>query len=136
MSLRERINAANEEALRRIVAADPVLVDVAPASEVIPGLRDRMILHSGPPVAWDRMCGAQRGAAIGMCLFEGWANDPAEAERLLNSGEIALEPNHHHATVGAHGRYHHPQHVGVGRRKQSFWKPGLLPPGGKFPAVR
>jgi hypothetical protein len=46
------------------------------------------------------MCGAQRGAAIGMCLFEGWAKDPAEAERMLQSGEIALEPNHHHAAVG------------------------------------
>jgi hypothetical protein len=100
MDLKERINAANDEAFRRIVASDPVLVDVAPASEVIPGLRDRMILHSGPPVAWSRMCGAQRGAAIGMCLFEGWAKDAAEAERMLGSGEIALEPNHHHAAVG------------------------------------
>jgi hypothetical protein len=100
MTLKERINAANEEVLRRIVAADPVLVDVAPAGEVIPGLKDRMILHSGPPVDWARMCGAQRGAAIGMCLFEGWAQDAAEAERLLSSGDIALEPNHHHATVG------------------------------------
>ena len=63
-------------------------------------MRDRLILHSGPPVAWNRMCGAQRGAAIGMCLFEGWAKDAAEAERMLASGAIALEPNHHHATVG------------------------------------
>src|SRR5664279_1523680 len=100
MNLKERINAANEEVLRRIVAADPVLVDVAPASEVIPGMRDRLILHSGPPVDWARMCGAQRGASIGMCLFEGWAQDAAEAERLLSAGDIALEPNHHHATVG------------------------------------
>jgi hypothetical protein len=100
VSLKERINAANEEVLRRIVAADPVLVDVAPASEVIPGMRDRLVLHSGPPIEWKRMCGAQRGAAVGMCLFEGWAKDPAEAERMLSSGEIALEPNHHHSTVG------------------------------------
>ncbi len=100
MSLKERINAANEEALRRIVAADPVLVDVAPAGDVIPGLEDRMILHSGPPVTWERMCGAQRGAVIGMCLFEGWAQDPAAAARMLAAGEIALEPNHHHGTVG------------------------------------
>ncbi len=100
MILKERINAANEEALRRIVAADPVLVDVAPAGEVIPGMRDRLILHSGPPVSWERMCGAQRGAAIGMCLFEGWARDPQEAERMLAAGEIALEPNHHHSAVG------------------------------------
>ena len=100
MSLKERINAANEEAFRRIAAADPVLVDVAPAGEVIPGLTDRMILHSGPPVDWAHMCGAQRGAAIGMCLFEGWADEPGEAERMLAAGEIALAPNHPHATVG------------------------------------
>lgn len=100
MGIKERINAANAEAFRRIVAADPILVDVAPASEVIPGMRDRLILHSGPPVTWDRMCGAQRGAAIGMCLFEGWAADPAEAEQMLRSGEISLEPNHHHSSVG------------------------------------
>ncbi|MBG9390054.1 DUF1116 domain-containing protein [Caenimonas aquaedulcis] len=100
MELKERIQAANAEALRRIVAADPVLVDVAPAGEVIPGLRDRMILHSGPPIDWNRMCGAQRGAAIGMCLFEGWARDAQEAGRLLAAGEIAFEPNHHHSAVG------------------------------------
>jgi len=100
MSLKETIQEANAEALRRMVAADPVLVDVAPAGDVIPGLVDRMILHSGPPVTWDRMCGAQRGACIGMCLFEGWAKDPEEAGQLLASGAIALEPNHHHAAVG------------------------------------
>jgi uncharacterized protein DUF1116 len=100
VDLKQRINAANEEVLRRIVAADPVLVDVAPASKVIPGMKDRLILHSGPPIDWKRMCGAQKGAAIGMCLFEGWAKDRDEAERLLASGEIALEPNHHHSTVG------------------------------------
>src|SRR5882672_9476832 len=100
MTLKERIGAANEEALRRIVAANPVLVDVAPAAEVIPGMRERLILHSGPPVSWERMCGAQRGAAIGMCLFEGWAKDALEAERMLAAGAVALEPNHHHQTVG------------------------------------
>jgi hypothetical protein len=100
MELKQRINEANEEAFRRLTTADPVLVDVAPAGEAIPGLRDRMILHSGPPVTWKRMCGAQRGACIGMCLFEGWASDPGEAERLLASGAIALEPNHHHGAVG------------------------------------
>jgi hypothetical protein len=100
VTLKERINAANEEVLRRVVAADPALVDVAPAAEVVPGMRDRLILHAGPPVEWSRMCGAQRGAAIGMCLFEGWARDAAEAEAMLAAGEIALAPNHHHAAVG------------------------------------
>ena len=98
--IRRRIEAANEEAAARIIAGEPVLMDIAPAGEVIPGLTDRMILHAGPPIEWARMCGAQRGAAIGMALFEGWARTPAEAERLLESGEIRLEPNHHHGAVG------------------------------------
>jgi len=100
MSLKEKIEAANAETLRRITAADPVLVDVAPAAEVIPGMRDRLILHSGPPIDWAHMCGAQRGAAIGMCLFEGWARDGTEAEAKIRAGEISFEPNHHHSAVG------------------------------------
>src|SRR2546428_13591373 len=99
--IRERIEAANAQAVGRITSADPVLIDIAPAGEVIPGLAGRMILHSGPPVVWSRMCGAQRGACIGMVLFEGWAGSPAEAEQLLASGAIAPEPNHHHPAVGA-----------------------------------
>jgi hypothetical protein len=100
MSIKERVDAANAEAARRIIAADPVLVDVAPALEVIPGMRDRLVLHSGPPVDWKHMCGAQRGAAIGMCIFEGWAKNEEEAARLIEAGEISFEPNHHHSTVG------------------------------------
>src|SRR2546430_12129326 len=96
----ERIEAANAQAVGRITSADPVLIDIAPAGEVIPGLVGRMILHSGPPVGWSRMCGAQRGACIGMVLFEGWAKNPAEAQQLLASGAITLEPNHHHQAVG------------------------------------
>src|SRR5207245_10796072 len=98
--MRERIEAANAQAVGRITSADPVLIDIAPAGEVIPGLVGRMILHSGPPVGWSRMCGAQRGACIGMVLFEGWAKSPAEAEQLLASGAITLEPNHPHQAVG------------------------------------
>ena len=72
-NIKQKIEAANIETVRRINAADPVLVDIAPAGEVIPGLEDRMILHSGPPIDWHHMCGAQRGAMIGVVLFEGWA---------------------------------------------------------------
>lgn len=100
VTTRERIDAANLEAADRIIAADPVLMDVAPARDVVPGLAGRMILHSGPPVDWSRMCGAQRGAMIGMALFEDWARDAEEAMRLLGAGAIRFEPNHHHHAVG------------------------------------
>lgn len=99
-TVNQKIDAANDEVFQCLVSADPILVDVAPAREVVPGLEDMMILHSGPPIDWERMCGAQRGAAIGLVLFEGWAHTPDEAVRLLASGSIKFEPNHHHDSVG------------------------------------
>ena len=98
--IKQRIEDANNEAISRIIAGDPVLVDFAPAGEVIPGLTDRMILHSGPPVDWPRMSGAQQGACIGMVLFEEWAQTKDDAVKLLESGEITLDSNHHHQAVG------------------------------------
>jgi hypothetical protein len=57
-----KVRAANEEVLRRLNAAEPVLVDIAPAREVVPGMGERMVMHSGPPISWDRMCAARSGA--------------------------------------------------------------------------
>jgi hypothetical protein len=98
--MKQKIEEANAEAVRRMVSGEPVLVDIAPAGEVIPGLEDRMILHSGPPVTWDRMSGAQRGSAIGLARYEGWAASPHDAEALLARGGIRFAPNHHHRAVG------------------------------------
>jgi uncharacterized protein DUF1116 len=98
--LRERVDVANAEAVGRLLAADPVLVDVAPAGEVVDGLEGRMILHSGPPIAWERMCGAQRGSVLGLVLFEGWADTIEDAQALVESDGVVLEPNHHHHGVG------------------------------------
>lgn len=96
----DQIEAANKEALNRMLAADPALVDVRPAGEVIEGLGDRMILHAGPPVEWDRMCGPMRGAIAGACVLEGWADSLEAAEQLAASGSIEFHPNHHFNTVG------------------------------------
>ncbi|MCJ7519601.1 MAG: DUF1116 domain-containing protein [Anaerolineaceae bacterium] len=100
MDIKQKIDQANKEAVNRLIAGDPVLVDIAPAGEVIPGMQDKMITHSGPPITWEKMCGAQKGAVIGNVLFEGWAKSFKEAEEMLRLGKIKLEPNHHHQTVG------------------------------------
>ncbi len=99
LALDPRRNAANRVAVERILAAGSQLVDVRPAREVI-GLADRTLLHSGPPLTWETASGPMRGAFIGACLFEGWASTVEEAERILAAGEIALDPCHHHRTVG------------------------------------
>ena len=96
----ELIEQANREALGRMVSGDPVLVDVRPASEVIPALGERVILHAGPPIEWARMCGPLRGAIAGAIVFEGWAEDLAAAEAMAAGGEIAFHPNHHFDAVG------------------------------------
>ena len=96
----EKIEQANQEAVRRMLAADPVLVDVIPASDAIPGLGDRMILHAGPPIEWARMCGPMRGAIAGIAVFEGWAPGLEEAETMAAEGAFSFAPNHHYDAVG------------------------------------
>ena len=96
----EKIERANQEAVRRMLAADPILVDVIPAAEAIPALRENMILHAGPPIEWDRMCGPMRGAIAGIAVFEGWASNLDEAEKMAASGELEFHPNHHFDAVG------------------------------------
>jgi Protein of unknown function (DUF1116) len=100
MDIKQRIQAANDEAARRLTLGDPVLVDILPAGEVMPGMQGKWITHSGPPIEWKEMCGAQRGAIIGQVLYEGWADRPQDAQALLERGEVRLEPNHHHGAVG------------------------------------
>ena len=45
--IKKAIEDANEEAVGRMIAAEPVLIDIAPASEVIPGIGERSIFHAG-----------------------------------------------------------------------------------------
>ena len=86
----ERIDAANREAVDRMLRGDPVLVDVLPAEEVVPGMRDRLLLHAGPPVEWSRMCGPMRGAVAGAAVLEGWAGDLDEAEALAAADAASI----------------------------------------------
>jgi len=94
------IEAANTEVCNRIKSGRPVLVGMGIARDVIPGMHDRMILHAGPPIEWDRMCGPQRGAVMGALIYEGIAQDEGEALTIASSGGIEYSPCHHHHSVG------------------------------------
>ncbi|HYN11989.1 MAG TPA: DUF1116 domain-containing protein [Burkholderiales bacterium] len=96
----QRVEAANAQAADRYLAAQPRLEGVGVAREVLPGMGERMILHAGPPIAWERMCGPMKGAIVGAILYEGWAGDAERARAMAQSGEIAFEPCHHHSAVG------------------------------------
>ncbi len=90
----------NEEAFKKILAAEPVIAGLDMAKNVIPNLGDNTFLHAGPPVTWDRMCGPMKGGMIGGMLYEGLASSEKEAVEKLSSGAINFDPCHHHSTVG------------------------------------
>lgn len=97
-----RIEEANRIAYGRYLAAQPRLIDMMLACEAIPALGpgERRILHAGPPIAWDEMCGPQQGAIAGAIIYEGWSDSLEGAERLARDGGVSLEPCHAHAAVG------------------------------------
>jgi len=94
------IDKANQTAAERMMDARPILKGVAAAKEVIPGMKDNLLLHAGPPIEWERMSGPLRGAVIGALIFEGLAKDEKSATALVTKGEIEFAPCHHHSTVG------------------------------------
>ncbi len=94
------IEQANAVAVERMTSARPILKGVAPARDVIPAMRDNLLLHAGPPITWDNASGPLRGAIIGALIFEGLARDEGSAAAMVRAGEITLEPCHEHDSVG------------------------------------
>lgn len=98
--LYEEIQEANALAIEKILAAQPVWIDVGPALKMIPGFTKNTILHAGPPIAWEKMCGPMKGAVIGGLIYEGRATNKEEALSIAGSGEILFAPCHHFQAVG------------------------------------
>jgi hypothetical protein len=91
---------AGADAVTRLAAARPMVVDVVPASEVSAHHAAGGVTHAGPPIEPQRMCPPMR-AALGSALWlEGVAETPAEALKLIEDGEIALATNHDCGGVG------------------------------------
>ena len=94
------IEQANAEAVERMVEARPILVGMGKARDTIPGMKDNLLLHAGPPITWDRMSGPLRGAVVGALIFEGLAKDEDGARKMIERGEIEFDSAHHHQAVG------------------------------------
>ena len=94
------IDQANTTAVNRMMEARPILKGVAPARDVIPDMKDNLLLHAGPPIEWGRMSGPLRGAIIGAMLFEGLVSDETEAISMVERGEVEFDSCHHHGAVG------------------------------------
>jgi Protein of unknown function (DUF1116) len=93
------VTVANREALDRLCRARPAWTAMRPAREAL-GLAGQTLLHAGPPITWDRMCGPMLGAVKAAAQFEGWARSPEDAERLAAAGAIVFAPCHSRGAVG------------------------------------
>src|SRR3954462_598075 len=88
------------DAVARLAAARPLVVDVVPACEISAHHAAGGVTHAGPPIEPQRMCAPMR-AALGSALWlEGVAGTPAEAIALVEDGQIPLTTNHDAGGVG------------------------------------
>lgn len=94
------IMKANEIALSRLMAAEPVLKDVRPAGEVLKGMRKTDILHAGPPIEFEDMCAPMQGAVYCVLLYEGIATDLADAQQKAVDGTVSYRTCHEFGAVG------------------------------------
>ncbi|MGE0170358.1 DUF1116 domain-containing protein [Nocardioides sp.] len=97
----DTVRAANNLAFERLDNADPWVVDVAAARDVIPNYPDNLVLTSGAPMEWVDYFGGQREALIGGALFEGLAPTREAAIAGFESGAIAIGACHDYSAVGS-----------------------------------
>jgi hypothetical protein len=98
------IDRANAASVKRMLDAQPVLIDVAlRADEIWPALwagGRKTLTHAGAPIAWPDMCDPMKGTMIGAMLYENWADTAEEASARLARGEVSFVPNHDQGAVG------------------------------------
>ncbi len=92
---------ANVETLERLNRSNPVLVDIRPAGDVVPGMTPDMVLTSGRPMPWSEYIGGQRQALIYGAMYEGLAKDEGDAIAKFANGRIKIGACHEHGCVGS-----------------------------------
>lgn len=98
--LHGRIEEANGRVLQSLLAGEPHWVGMRPAGEAIPGMKGHYILHSGPPIEWDRMCATQKNGILGGILHEKLAGTREEALALVLRGEIETHSANDFGAIG------------------------------------
>ncbi|GHL75887.1 hypothetical protein ECZU34_36350 [Escherichia coli] len=68
--LANKIAAANQQALERIIQSHPVLIGFDQAINVVPGMTPKPFFTPGRR-SLEKMCGAMKGAVTGALVFEG-----------------------------------------------------------------
>ena len=100
-SLKEKIEKSNAEAVDILNAAEGHWVGLEKAIKAIPGFKENVIMHAGPPIEWDRMIGVQKRGVCYGAIHAGLAKTPEEADEMVKRGEIELWSCNDHFAIGA-----------------------------------
>lgn len=94
------INQANSKALNRLKQANPRLVDIATAGDVLKDFDKQTLLHAGPPIDYKNMCSPMKQAVHAALIYEGLADSVSQAEQLALEDKIKFVPCHDRGVVG------------------------------------
>ena len=95
------INESAKKSAEIIAEAEPHWVGVEKAIDFLDGFDEYTVLHSGPPIEYERMCALHQRGMRNAALFEGLAKTEEEAQRLILSGKIKIKSAFDFATVGS-----------------------------------
>lgn len=100
MEVADEIEQANKKAFDIMNKGRAMLVDFEIAEKVIPGMKENMILHAGPPIEYEEMIDPMKAAVQGAIMFEGKADTLEKADKMARNGEFEFKPCHEMSTVG------------------------------------
>ena len=95
----DRVHAANDEVVRRLNVATPVLTGLARCGDAVPGVGSRTVLHCGPALDWATAGDPLRRSIAATVVAEGWTGDVVAVPRLVETGAVRLAPANAHDTV-------------------------------------
>lgn len=99
--IHDLIEDANQKVLEIMLAAEPYWVGIKPAIDVVKGMQNNTILHSGPPIEWEKMSTVQQNGIIGAILHEGFAKNHKEGLKLVKNGDIDIQSANDLGVAGA-----------------------------------
>lgn len=87
-------DSPNSMGIEAILSSEPCWIAVGTAADLIK-LPDMTVLHAGSPLINPHEPPlAILNSTILACIYEGWAKNEADAEKLIKSGIIVLKPSH------------------------------------------
>ncbi len=95
------INTAALKSARMIADAEPYFIGVERAGDFLKDFDSQTVLHSGPPIEYERMCSLHKRGMVNAVIFEGLAKTESDAEKMILSGEIKIKSAFDFNTVGS-----------------------------------